>query len=440
MNAVIIAVLTMLVLSLLRTHVVMALLVGAIAGGLAGGLGLEGTIAAFNSGIGGGAGVALSYALLGGFAVAISQSGLPHALADRVVVMLGQNHNPQRVTLVRNAMLLIILLVAMSSQNIMPIHIAFIPLLIPPLLLVMSRMQLDRRLVACVLTFGLVTPYMFLPVGFGGIFLNEILLKNIADSGLDVAGISVIEAMGLPALGMVIGLLIAVFISYRGKRNYDVDKVAATEHAAIQYNPRSILFALLAIVVAFVTQLYTDSMVMGALLGFILFSVTGVVRWNESDDLLTDGMKMMAMIGFIMIAAAGFAQVLRETGEIATLVSSSVEIIGQNKALAAFLMLLVGLLITMGIGSSFSTIPIIASIYVPLAMELGFTPLAIVALVGTAAALGDAGSPASDSTLGPTSGLNVDGQHNHIWDSVVPTFIHYNLPLLVAGWTAAVIL
>ncbi|MGE7095310.1 Na+/H+ antiporter NhaC family protein, partial [Pseudomonas fulva] len=31
--------------------------------------------------------------------------------------------------------------------------------------------------------------------------------------------------------------------------------------------------------------------------------------------------------------------------------------------------------------------------------------------------------------LGPTSGLNVDGQHHHIWDTVVPTFIHYNLPL-----------
>ena len=440
MNAVIVAVLTMLVLSLLRTHVVMALLLGAIAGGLAGGLGLEGTIDAFNAGIGGGASVALSYALLGGFAVAISQSGLPHALADKVVVMLGREHDPKRVNLVKNLLLLMIMLVAISSQNVMPIHIAFIPLLIPPLLLVMSRMQLDRRLVACVLTFGLVTPYMFLPVGFGGIFLNEILLKNIANSGLEIAGISVVSAMALPALGMLAGLLIAVFISYRGKRQYDVDQIAATEHAAIQYDGKRILLSLIAIAVAFATQLYTGSMVMGALLGFILFSVTGVVRWNESDGLLTDGMKMMAMIGFIMIAAAGFAQVLRETGEIATLVSSSVEIIGQNKALAAFLMLLVGLLITMGIGSSFSTIPIIASIYVPLAMELGFTPLAIVALVGTAAALGDAGSPASDSTLGPTSGLNVDGQHNHIWDTVVPTFIHYNLPLLLAGWLAAVTL
>ncbi|CRQ99593.1 Na+/H+ antiporter family protein [Pseudomonas aeruginosa] len=44
------------------------------------------------------------------------------------------------------------------------------------------------------------------------------------------------------------------------------------------------------------------------------------------------------------------------------------------------------------------------------------------------------------STLGPTSGLNVDGQHNHIWDTVVPTFLHYNLPLLVFGWAAAMLL
>jgi hypothetical protein len=103
-------------------------------------------------------------------------------------------------------------------------------------------------------------------------------------------------------------------------------------------------------------------------------------------------------------------------------------------------MLLVGLLITMGIGSSFSTVPIIATIYVPLCLQLGFSPMAIIALVGTAGALGDAGSPASDSTLGPTSGLNADGQHDHIWDSVVPTFIHYNIPLILFGWVAAMVL
>lgn len=48
--------------------------------------------------------------------------------------------------------------------------------------------------------------------------------------------------------------------------------------------------------------------------------------------------------------------------------------------------------------------------------------MATIAIIGTAGALGDAGSPASDSTLGPTSGLNADGQHHHIWDTCVPTF------------------
>ena len=149
---------------------------------------------------------------------------------------------------------------------------------------------------------------------------------------------------------------------------------------------------------------------------------------------------MMAMIGFIMIAAAGFAAVMKATGGVETLVNSLEAVIGNNKPLASLLMLVVGLLVTMGIGSSFSTIPILVTIYVPLCLSFGFSPMATIAIVGTAAALGDAGSPASDSTLGPTSGLNADGQHDHIWDSVVPTFIHYNLPLIGFGWLASMVL
>ena len=45
------------------------------------------------------------------------------------------------------------LAMSIMSQNLIPVHIAFIPLLIPPLLTVMNRLKLDRRLIACVLTF-----------------------------------------------------------------------------------------------------------------------------------------------------------------------------------------------------------------------------------------------------------------------------------------------
>lgn len=438
MNAVVAAVAVMLLLSLCRVHVVVALIIGALVGGLLGGLGVEGALAAFNKGLGGGATVALSYALLGAFAVAIAKSGLAHALADKALALVGRQQGEGGA--VKWLMIVLLLAVAVASQNILPIHIAFIPLLVPPLLYVLSRLQLDRRLIACVLAFGLITPYMFLPVGFGSIFLNDILLANVAKAGVDVSGVSVTQAMLIPALGMLFGLLVAVFFSYRGKRSYDLSRVAETEQVSAHYSPLSPLVAGLAVAAAFVIQLWLDSMIIGALAGFVIFSVSGVVRWREADDLFTEGMKMMAMIGFIMIAAAGFAEVMKATGQVQTLVDASSSAIGNSKAIGALLMLLVGLLVTMGIGSSFSTVPIIAAIFVPLGVQLGFSPLAIVALVGTAGALGDAGSPASDSTLGPTAGLNADGQHNHIWDTVVPTFLHYNLPLLAFGWLAAMVL
>jgi len=141
-----------------------------------------------------------------------------------------------------------------------------------------------------------------------------------------------------------------------------------------------------------------------------------------------------------MIAAQGFAAVIEATNQVPALVEASVNWIGDSQALAAFLMLLIGLLITLGIGSSFSTVPILAIIYVPLYIQFGFSPAATIAIIGTAAALGDAGSPASDSTLGPTSGLNMDGQHDHMKDSVIPTFIHFNIPLMIFGWIAAMVL
>ncbi len=438
MNAVIVAVSLMLALSLMRVHVVVALILGALVGGLVGGLGLEGSLHAFNSGLGGGATVALSYALLGAFAVAIAKSGLAHALADRALALVGRQGSENAG--LKWLLLGLLLAVAVASQNVLPIHIAFIPLLVPPLLYVLTRLRIDRRLIACVLTFGLVTPYMFLPVGFGSIFLNEILLANVAKNGVAVEGLSALHAMAIPALGMLTGLLVAVLFSYRGKRDYDLQRIAQVERAGTRYSRATLMVAGAAVALAFVVQLWLDSMIVGALAGFLVFSLSGVVRWREADDLFTEGMKMMATIGFIMIAAAGFAEVLKATGQVQGLVDAAAGWIGNSKALGALLMLLVGLLVTMGIGSSFSTVPIIAAIFVPLGVQLGFSPLAIVSIVGTAGALGDAGSPASDSTLGPTSGLNVDGQHNHIWDTVVPTFLHYNLPLLAFGWLAAMTL
>lgn len=456
-NAVLLAVVIMLGLSLARVHVVLSLLIGALAGGLIAGLGMTDTLNAFQEGIRNGAQIALSYALLGAFAVAIAHSGLPQSLAGAVIKRIDAGGTSGMIKY-----MLFAGLVTMScfSQNLIPIHIAFIPLLVPPLLLAFNRMQIDRRLIACLMTFGLVTTYMFIPYGFGDIYLNQIMLKNVGEAGIDVSNISVTKAMAIPALGMLVGLLVAVFISYRKPRQYqqlaidkqahDVVKSAVVEGDALSktaagaqtqtQGKMKTIVALIAIVTAFVVQLYTDSLLLGSMFGFGVFMATGVVKWRDADTVFNDGIKLMAMIGFIMITAQGFAEVMKATEQIQPLVDGAASLFAGNKAMAAFIMLLIGLIVTMGIGSSFSTIPILAAIYVPLCISLGFSPLATVAIIGTAGALGDAGSPASDSTLGPTSGLNVDGQHDHIKDSVVPTFIHYNIPLLVFGWIAAMVL
>ncbi|MBD3896268.1 Na+/H+ antiporter family protein [Halomonas sp. ML-15] len=448
MNAIVLAILVMVSLSLARVSVVFALIVATLVGGLFAGMPLGEILDAFNDGLGNGATIALSYAVLGAFAVALSRSGITELLANRAIAGLNLDSDGGNRRLVAYTLLAALLAAAVSSQNLIPVHIAFIPVLVPPLLKLMNHLNLDRRVAACVITFGITAPYMLLPVGFGAIFLNDILLANLNESGaelgLEVTRGMVPMAMVIPIGGMALGLAVAVLFSYRKGRHYEDRDLAhgdetpaeAARHLATWQ--KVVLAASLVGTVA--VQLLTGSMVLGGIFGFALLSVSGVFRWHEQDGIFTEGMRMMALVGFIMISAAGFASVMQASGEVEGLVAGSAELIGDNKGLAALVMLLVGLFITMGIGSSFSTIPIIASLYVPLALGFGFSPLATIALVGTAAALGDAGSPASDSTLGPTAGLNADGQHDHIWDTVVPTFLHYNIPLIAFGWIAAMIL
>lgn len=448
MNAVVISVIIMLALSIARVHVVISLFIAALVAGLTAHMGIEGTMVAFQDGLAGGAKIALSYALLGAFAMAVAHSGLPQLLADWLVSKM-KSADPSRGERVRSvtkwSIVAGVVAMGIMSQNLIPIHIAFIPLLIPPILGVMNTLKMDRRLVASAITFGIITTYMFLPIGFGRIYLHDILFANIEKAGMNLTGVNPVVAMGIPALSMLVGLTIA-FFSYGKSREY---KPATSEYTRKieTIEPRKVWAALFAIIVCFVIQTgltlvdsAADPLLVGALVGLCILLFMRVVPWQKADDVFSGGMKMMSLIGLIMITAQGYASVLNESGAIEPLVQQTADLFAGSKIIAAFAMLLVGLIITMGIGSSFSTLPIISAIYVPLCATLGFSPVATVALIGTAGALGDAGSPASDSTLGPTTGLNVDGQHDHMRDTVIPTFLHFNIPLLIGGWIAAVVL
>ena len=450
LNAVVLSVIVMLALSLARVHVVISLFVASVVAGLVAGMGISGTMVAFQTGLAGGAKIALSYALLGAFAMAVAHSGLPALLARAIVNRMRNADAASSARVARGAKWGIVggvLVMGVMSQNLIPIHIAFIPLLIPPLIGVMNELKMDRRMIACAITFGIVTAYMFFPIGFGRIFLHDILYKNINDAGMDVSSVNPMAAMAIPAASMAIGCAIALFFSYRKPRTYEqrASSFASSEDKPIDM--KKVWAAVAALVVCFVIQTVltrmdseADPLLVGSLVGLCMMLFMRVVPWQQADDVFSGGMKMMSLIGLIMITAQGYASVLNESGQIKPLVDGTAALFNGSKVLAAIIMLLVGLVITMGIGSSFSTLPIISAIYVPLCLTLGFSPMATVAIIGTAGALGDAGSPASDSTLGPTAGLNVDGQHDHMRDTVIPTFLHYNVPLLIGGWVAAMVL
>lgn len=443
LNPVVVSVVVLAALSLARVNVIVALLIAALVAGLMSGLSIEDTMSTLVGGLGGQGETALSYILLGILSVMVARSGITEKLIRWILPRI---QGKRAMTLFGIAGL------ACFSQNLVPVHIAFIPILIPPLLAVFNRMKLDRRAVATALTFGLKAPYMLIPLGFGLIFQN-IILGELAAHGMEIELSQIPLAMAIPVATMVIGLVIAILVTYRRPREYR-DAAPGLGAAALGTSAtggadssgsggawtRQHIVVLIALAVTLVLQLVFGSLVIAALGGVLIIFVFRGERWRSSDELAHGGVTMMGTIAFIMLVASGYASVLTETGSVDSLVASATGLIGDSQLLAAIVMMTVGLLVTIGIGSSFGTIPILAAIFVPLCAAVGFTPLATAALVGAAGAIGDAGSPASDSTLGPTSGLNVDGQHHHIWDTCVPTFVHFNIPLFFGGIIAAMVL
>ncbi|WRG10325.1 Na+/H+ antiporter family protein [Helicobacter pylori] len=427
-NPAFVAIICMCVLSLLRLNVMLSMISATLIAGLMGGLGITESFNAMIDGMKGNLNIALSYILLGALAVAIAKSNLIKVALSKLIGLMDYK---------RSTFCFLIAFIACFSQNLVPVHIAFIPILIPPLLHLMNRLELDRRAVACALTFGLQAPYLVLPVGFGLIFQTTIL-EQLKANGVSTTIAQITGVMWIAGLAMVVGLLLAVLTLYKKPRRYKEKSFDIENYASLQLNYHDYL-TFIGIVVAFVIQLATDSMPLAAFLALAIILLGRGIKFKETDSLMDDSVKMMAFIAFVMLVASGFGEVLQKVHAIEGLVNAITSVI-QGKFLGAFLMLVVGLFITMGIGTSFGTIPIIAVFYVPLCAKLGFSIESTILLIGIAAALGDAGSPASDSTMGPTCGLNADNQHNHIYDTCVPTFLVYNLPLIVFGVVGALLL
>ncbi len=428
-NPVLISVIVLCLLCIFKVNVLFALMISSIVAGLISKIPIDKIMELFISGMGQNSETALSYILLGTLAAAMTHTGLAKIIAVKISCFIKNN---------KYLLIGILVLISIMSQNLIPVHIAFIPILIPPLLPLMNKLKLDRRIIACSLAFGLKAPYIAIPAGFGLIF-QGLIADNLTQNGIQVLKQDVWKSSWVLGFAMFIALLIAIFITYRKPREYPTNKQdvknCCNEEINLKFEKKHFI-TLLGAVTTLIIQLLSGSLPLGALCGLIVIFGLRAVSHKKMDFLIDEGVGLMGYIAFVMLVCAGYALVLKETGGIESLINSILPFIQNSKLLAASAMLFIGLIITIGIGSSFGTIPILAVLFVPLCLKLGFTTPQSIILLCAAAALGDAGSPASDTTLGPTAGLNADNQHNHIKDTCIPTFLHFNTALTIAALVA----
>ena len=332
-NPVTISVIVLCVLSLFKLNVLLSMLIACVVGGLIGGMDVPSIMSTLTGGFSGNATTALSYILLGTFATAIATTGLAEILSKKLSRIIGGK---------KLVLLGAITLIACLSQNLIPVHIAYIPILIPPMLAMMNEMKLDRRAAACCLAFGHKAPYIAIPFGFGLQFMT-IIRDNLTENGMPVTINEITSVNWILALSMVIGLLIAVFFSYRKPREY---KMVAADTSASDAISEKLEYrhyiTIVAAVVVVVVQVVAQDLALSALCGIMVMIVFGAIKWNQIDDQLAGGVKLMGLIAFVMLVAGGYAEVMKATGGVNALVEAGIAAMGGSKIIAAIVITLIG--------------------------------------------------------------------------------------------------
>lgn len=428
-NPVILSVGLMIVLCLLRSNVFVSITLSSLVCGLLGGGTLFETLEVFIAGMSSNNSLVFAMLLFGIVVEGIEYSGIGSALAPRLSALAGER---------KWMMLLILFLFGILAESAFMLGPTFVPIAVPPLLAYANEKKIDRRCIAAVVIGGLQLGYSCVPFGFGLAF-HQIIAEAAAVNGLSIAATDIWKQVWPFALALLVGAL-AALILYRGPRAYTAE-TADTQcaEASLPALAGKHWATILAAVTTVLVQFFTSSLPLGALIGIAMLLVLRVIPWREFDRVCMQGFQNFGVVAFVLMAAAGFAAVFREYGQIDLLVDAVAGLLGGNRLLGALGMLLLGVIITVGIGSGFAAVSIIAAIMMPLCVQMGFDRSTTVLLVAAAAALGDGMTPASSQTLLPTAALNLDGAHDHIRDTCVPVFVCYALPSVIVILAAAVL-
>lgn len=433
-NPIVISVIVLVAMCLLKVNVFLAIIISSLLCAVLGGASLVEGITVFYENMGNDNRMVLFLLLLGVLAATMQYNNVGEVLAPRVAKLVGR-----KVWLFP----IVLTLLAILVETFVLIGVSFLLVIVPPLLRLLNDYKIDRRLLVITTCCGLQMGYCCFPVGYGLAFMG-IIQNSMAENGMEVSIDQIWKANLVIAIAMIIAI-IGAMIKYRKPREYrGEDGQSAVLQAEKDFNEKELppiefkhIACLIAAASVVVVQLTTDSMPLAALTMILILVATGAIKFKDFDSVFMKGIMTSVYVCLVLMAAVAFAAVSQEFGHIDELIAASAELIGGSKVFGAFFMLILGLIITMGIGSSFSTVPIVATVLVPLGIHLNMSPAAVIMLVAASGALGDSGAPSSNQTLIPTNAFNIDGQHDHIKDSCIPSFLFVNIPLIIVCTIAA---
>ena len=433
-NPIVISVIVLVAMCLLKVNVFLAIIISSLLCAVLGGASLVEGITVFYENMGNDNRMVLFLLLLGVLAATMQYNNVGEVLAPRVAKLVGR-----KVWLFP----IVLTLLAILVETFVLIGVSFLLVIVPPLLRLLNDYKIDRRLLVITTCCGLQMGYCCFPVGYGLAFMG-IIQNSMAENGMEVSINQIWKANLVIAIAMIIAI-IGAMIKYRKPREYrGEDGQSAVLQAEKDFNEKELppiefkhIACLIAAASVVVVQLTTDSMPLAALTMILILVATGAIKFKDFDSVFMKGIMTSVYVCLVLMAAVAFAAVSQEFGHIDELIAASAELIGGSKVFGAFFMLILGLIITMGIGSSFSTVPIVATVLVPLGIHLNMSPAAVIMLVAASGALGDSGAPSSNQTLIPTNAFNIDGQHDHIKDSCIPSFLFVNIPLIIVCTIAA---
>ena len=202
--------------------------------------------------------------------------------------------------------------------------------------------------------------------GIGAMGQVNKIVVNI-ESAFSIPALSNVQLYdGVSLYALIIGLLLAVFVTYRKPREYKMAAVDTSANDAIKSDKLGYphIVTLVAIVAVVVVESIIGLLALSATVGLLIMFVGGAIKRNEIDDQFAGGVKIMGLIAIIMLVAGGYAEVMKATNAVDALVQAALALMAGNKIIAATVITLIGLLVTMGIGSSFSTVPVLVAYFV----------------------------------------------------------------------------